>query len=190
MSQLSPSLFTPPLTRCSVAPASVSVSTLSPSLTERQPLRAGEIVGQRLDGDQRPAPRLLRQRQHAVEIELRRGQHADQLWLLAEGQLGVTAQLERTVVRPVLELDLLEHRRGAVAFDAAGDAPRLDDQRLPALGSATDRPREGDAAFEARCAAVDPDRDVGVGGDRSLDRIDIEAQPTPPSSATRLIASR
>ena len=111
MSQLSPSLFTSPLTRWSVAPGERERLDAEPELDrERQPLRAGEIVGQRLDGHQRPAPRLLRQRQHAVEIELRRGQHAVELRLAAEGQLGVAAQLDRAIVRPVLELDLLEHR--------------------------------------------------------------------------------
>src|SRR5262249_62268153 len=61
------------------------------------------------------------------------------------------------------------------ARDAAGDTPRFDDERLGARGRTADRARELNAAFEARHAALDPDRDVGFGGQRLVDRIDHEA---------------
>src|SRR5262249_31366162 len=65
-----------------------------------------------------------------------------------------------------------QYRRCAVALDAAGDTPRFDDERLGARGRTADRARELNAAFEARHAALDPDRDVGFGGQRLVDRVD------------------
>ena len=141
---------------------------------DRQPRRRGEVIGERLDRDQRTPPAGLGQGEQAVEIELGRRQHAFELRLASERQLGIAFELHRPVVRPVLKLDLFEHRRRAVAPDLAADAPRFDDQRLRPCGRAADRTRQIQRALEARDAALDPDRSVGLGQQGTVDRIDAE----------------
>ena len=86
-------------------------------------------------------------------------------------------QLDGAIVRAVLELDLLQHRGGTIAFDLGGDAPRLGDEVGRAGGRAPDRPRQLQATLEVRDAAFGPDRRLDVGGHRTIDRIDIEPHP-------------
>ena len=154
---------------------------------ERQVHRAGELFRKGLDGDQRTAARRLGQRQDAVEVDLRRGQLAVELRRRAERELGVAAQLGRAIVRAVLEFDLLEHGRAAVALDPAGQAPRLDDQCRCARGRTADRAREREVAFVARHALFDGNRQVGTSAviGRSIGST-VSRTLTLPSSPTRL----
>ena len=144
---------------------------------DRQPRRRDHRFGQRLDGGERALAHRLRQRQQPIEVDLRRRQRAAHLRLRPEGQIGAAAEFDRPVVRTVLEFDLLQRCACAVSLDAAVHAPRFDDERLRARRCTTDRARELDAAFEARHAALDPNRDVGFGGQRLIDRIDRKAHP-------------
>src|SRR5258707_11905670 len=100
-----------------------------------------------------------------IEVDLRRRQRAAHLRLRPEGQIGAAAEFDRPVVRTVLEFDLLQRCACAVSLDAAVHAPWFDDERLRARGCTPDRARELDAAFEARHAALDPNRDVGFGSE-------------------------
>src|SRR5438477_645355 len=77
----------------------------------------------------RAAARGLGQAEQAVEIDLGGGQHAIERRRAAEAHAGVAAQFDGTVVRPVLEIDLVEHRSGAVALEAGAQPPGLDDER-------------------------------------------------------------
>ena len=120
---------------------------------DRQPLRAGEVIGEGLDSGSGPVgasppatPACGRGRA---------GSTTGRRPIAASGRTstGIALELDRPIVGPVLEFDLLQHRRTAVAFDPAGDAPRLDDQPSPRR-RASDRTRQLQRAFEARDAAA------------------------------------
>jgi hypothetical protein len=91
------------------------------------------------DGGQWLAARCVGQRQHPVQVDLRRRQDAGDVRPRAKCKIGAAAQLDGPVVRSVLELDLIQQGRRAVALDAAGHAPGIDDERLRADGSPADR---------------------------------------------------
>src|SRR5262249_39102147 len=72
--------------------------------------------------------------------------------------------------------------RDAIAVNAAGQSPRLND----AVSGAADRARHLQAAVETREAVLNRDQDVGVGNQRAVDRIDVEPDAHAPfSSAPR-----
>ncbi len=131
--------------------------------------------GQHLHGGERPPAGRLGQRQHAVEVDLRRRQHSGNPRLRAEGQVGIAAQLDRPVVGPVLKFDLFQHRGRTRPLDAAGRAPRLDDDGLRTGRRPPDGARYLQASVEARSAVVDGDRHVGIHVHRPIDRLDREA---------------
>src|SRR5258707_3462141 len=93
-----------------------------------------------------------------------------------QAQISAALEPDRPVVGAVLEFDLLETRRGAVSLDAAGHAPRLEDERASTGRRAADRARELNIAVEPRHAALDPNREIGFGRERLGDRSDREAQ--------------
>ena len=169
------SLAKSPLKRCNVAPASVRLSTLTPSETGiGSRCDPAKVVGKGLDGGERPAALRLRQRQDAVEIDLRRRQHAGEAGDGAEIEQRIAAQPDRALVGAVLELDLLDHRARAVAVDLSGQAPGFEDLGLRSGRRPRERTRERHAADEARRAVLDRDEALGVGGQRPVDGIDIE----------------
>ena len=78
-----------------------------------------------------------------------------------------------------MEFNLLQNRRGAVSLDATAHAPRLDDERVSAGRRTADRARELNVAVETRHATLDPDREIGFGGEWLVDWIDHETQLGP-----------
>src|SRR5262249_10528660 len=67
-------------------------------------------------------------------------------------------------------VDVLEYRRFAVALDAAGHAPWLDDP----VGRPADRPRQLHVSLEAGCTAIEEHECVDVCKQRQDDGIDRE----------------
>ena len=126
---------------------------------KRQRLRAGEIAGQLLDGGERP-DRISCGNDTPGRDRVAALKHPVKLWLAPKSQFGATAQLDRTVARPVLKFDLLKHCSRAIALDARGEMPRRVDE-VSGRGT-VDRASERDAAFEARRPTLDPDREIDV----------------------------
>src|SRR6202030_1502838 len=80
----------------------------------------------------------------------------------------VAAKLDGAVLRPVLKIDPLQHRRCPVAVHFRADAPLLAEALRGA--SASLRPLQG--AGEMRNAALDPDGAVHVADADTIDGID------------------
>ena len=162
---------TSPLSLCSAPPASVTASALiGEPHRDRRLLQAREAIAEAAQRDRRLAPDRFGQAENAIEIDLRRRQRRRQLRLLAERQVGVAAKPDRALLRAVLELDLLHHRRRAAAAHQTGDAPGV------AGGGAGKPVGPLHRRLEMRNAALDPDRAVEIGQARLVDGIDREVQ--------------
>jgi hypothetical protein len=146
---------------------------------DRQPQRAAERVGDGHDRDERRLAQKVRGGKSAVEVELTRGDDAVETRPLAECQLRRGGELERPLVRPVLEFDLLQQRGGGRRPHLARNVPRIAHDPLAARQRGADRPRDTQRALELGNAATDADCAVELGRQRMIGRIDPEPDLDP-----------
>ena len=97
----------------------------------------------------------------------------------AECQIGFAGEHHRALVRPVLERDVVQRRRGRRRPDRAAGVPRIAHHPLAARQRGADRPRQRNGAVELRHAAIERERAVDVGGQRVIGRIDAEPDLEP-----------
>src|SRR5262249_8757623 len=83
---------------------------------------------------------------------------------------------DASLLRPVLELQLLEQGAACVGLDVARQMPRHAHQLLSARERNADRARQRRRAFEAWRAVVDPQRPVGFDRQWTIRRLDREPQ--------------
>ena len=127
------------------------------------------------DGRGRRRPDAVAAGEHAVEIDLAARQHAVEARVLAEFEIGDAGELERLLVRAVLEFELLHQGRHRADLDLAAHMPGLGDLRGAARGDA-DRPRQTQIAVEFRLRPGERQHAVGFDAERMIDRIDIDME--------------
>ena len=117
--------------------------------------------------------------ERAIDIDLERRNLAVEMRVLAECQIGFAGEHHRALVRPVLESDVVQRRRGRRCPDRAAGMPWIVHHPLAARQRGTDRPRQRNGAVELRHAAIDGERAVDVRGQRVIGRIDAEPDLEP-----------
>ena len=99
--------------------------------------------------------------------------------MLAECQLRFAAENDGPLVRPVLEREVLQRRRSRRGAHLAGELPRVVHHPLAARQRHSDRPRQRQRAIELRDAAVETQRTVDLGGQRTIRGVDAEPELEP-----------
>ncbi len=95
----------------------------------------------------------------------------------AEPELARTGQRQRPLVRAVLKGHLVQRGGGDVSLDLAGQPPRLERDGFAAGQHRARRPRQRQRAVEARPAAFEGQKAVGLDRQRTLIGLQTEAQP-------------
>ena len=100
--------------------------------------------------------------QRAIDIDLERGDVAVEMRLFAECQIGLAGEHHRALVRPVLERDVVQRRRGRRRADLSVCVPRIAHHPLAARQRGADRPCQRDGAVELRHAVIEGERAVDI----------------------------
>src|SRR5262249_17881479 len=122
----------------------------------------------------RQAARDLGQRERAVEVGLARRQRGLERRKLAETQLGAAGEPDRALVRPILILELVELRLRRARLDLGAGAPWGGDLAASARACHCGRTRQRERAVVARRVLLQPQRALGLEGERLIDRVEAE----------------
>src|SRR5262249_36767648 len=95
----------------------------------------------------------------------------------AELELGGAAELDRALLRAVVDVELLEQHARRRRGDPAAGAPRRAGDGAALGQREPSRARQHQPALEARMLALDPHGAIGLDGERAIGRIDGETQP-------------
>ena len=82
--------------------------------------------------------------------------------MLSQHDVRLSRQAQRTVFRPILELDLLGERAAGIDFCLHGQPPRLAREHPPAGKYCAGGPRQGDRSLETREAVIKLQNAIGV----------------------------
>src|SRR5262249_14815364 len=100
--------------------------------------------------------------------------HAVEPRALAEDDLRRAGKLDRPLLGPVLDLDLLQQAARRRQLHPRGGAPEVARYAMSAAKDQTCRAREGHRAIKARHATLEPQHAVGFRRQLAVGRVEIE----------------